>query len=59
MDPGQLLVPVLLGAGAIGADQARRHQARKFAHLLDARSSSVAELLELQATVAEQLDAKA
>lgn len=59
MDPAQLLVPALLGAGAIGADQARRHQTRKLARLLGARSSSVAELLELQATVAEQLGAGA
>jgi hypothetical protein len=59
MDPAQLLIPALLGAGAIGTDQARRHQARKLARLLDARSSSVTELLELQATVAEQLGAGA
>ena len=59
MAPAQLLIPALLGAGAIGAGLARRHQARKLARLLDARSSSVAELLELQATVAEQLDAGA
>ena len=54
-----LLLPALLGAGAIGSGVARRHQARKLAHLLEARSSSVAELVELQATVAEQLGAGA
>ena len=54
-----LLLPALLGAGAIGSGLARRHQARKLAHLLEARSSSVAELVELQAAVAEQLGAGA
>ena len=54
-----LLLPALLGAGAIGSGLALRHQARKLAHLLETRSSSVAELLELQATVAEQLGAGA
>ena len=38
---------------------ARHHQARRLASLLDARSTSVAELLELQAAVAEQLGAGA
>ena len=57
MDPGLLLIPSLLGASAIGTGLARRHQARKLAHLLGARSSSVAELLDLQATVAAQMGA--
>jgi hypothetical protein len=57
MDPPLLIVPALLGAGAIGTGLARRHQAKKLAHLLDARSSSVAELLDLQATVAAQMGA--
>lgn len=57
MDPSLLIVPALLGAGAIGTGLARRHQAKKLAHLLDARSSSVAELLDLQATVAAQMGA--
>ena len=55
MDAAALLLPALLGAGALGTGLARRHQSRQLAHLLDARSSSVAELLELQRTVAEQL----
>ena len=57
MDPGLLLIPSLLGASAIGTGLARRHQANKLAHLLDARSTSVAELLDLQATVAAQMGA--
>jgi hypothetical protein len=57
MDAGLLLIPALLGAGAIGTGLARRHQAKKLDHLLDARSSSVAELLDLQATVAAQMGA--
>ncbi len=36
---------------------ARRHQAQKLTHLLDARDASVAELLDLQRTVAEQIGA--
>lgn len=55
MDPSLLLIPALLGSGAVGTGLARRHQARKLSHLLDARSSSVAELLDLQATVAAQM----
>ncbi|MEY4745652.1 MAG: hypothetical protein RLZZ274_1778 [Cyanobacteriota bacterium] len=55
MDPSLLLIAALLGSGAVGTGLARRHQARKLSHLLDARSSSVAELLDLQATVAEQM----
>jgi hypothetical protein len=55
MDPSLLLIPALLGSSAVGTSLARRHQARKLAHLLDARSSSVAELLDLQATVAGQM----
>jgi hypothetical protein len=48
-------MPAVLGAGAVATGLARRHQARRLATLLDARSSSVAELRDLQATVAEQL----
>ena len=55
MDPAALLLPALLGAGALGTGLARRHQAGQLAHLLDARSSSVAELIDLQRTVAAQL----
>ena len=55
MDPSLLLIAALLGSGAVGTGLARRHQARKLSRLLDARSSSVAELLDLQATVAEQM----
>ena len=57
MEPTQLLVPALLGSGAIGTALARRHQGRKLAHLLEARSSGVAELLDLQRSVAEQMGA--
>lgn len=57
MEPTQLLLPALLGSGAIGTALARRHQARKLSHLLEARSSSVAELLDLQRSVAEQMGA--
>jgi hypothetical protein len=55
VDASLLILPALLGAGALGTGLARRHQARQLAHLLDARSSSVTELLDLQRTVAEQL----
>jgi len=55
METTLLLLGAGLGAGALGTGLARRHQARQLAHLLDARSSSVAELLDLQRTVAEQL----
>jgi len=55
VEPSQLLIPALLGAGAIATGLARRHQARQLIHLLDARSTSVAELLDLQRTVAEQM----
>ena len=57
MDPSLLAIPALLGASSIATGLARRHQARKLAHLLDARSTSMAELLDLQATVAEQMGA--
>ncbi|MEY4359369.1 MAG: hypothetical protein RLZZ631_855 [Cyanobacteriota bacterium] len=57
MEPTQLLLPALLGSGAIGTALARRHQAHKLAHLLEARSSGVAELLDLQRSVAEQMGA--
>jgi len=57
MDGSQLLVPAVLGAGAVATGLARRHQARRLATLLDARSTSVAELRDLQATVAEQMGA--
>jgi hypothetical protein len=57
MEPSQLVVPAVLGAGAVATGLARRHQARKLATLLDARSTSVAELKDLQATVAEQMGA--
>ena len=50
-----LLLPGILSTGALATAWARRHQARKLAHLLDARSTSVAELLDLQRTVAEQM----
>ena len=59
MDAAILLFPALLGAGAIGSAWARQHQNRKLAHLLDARSTSVEELLDLQRTVAEQMGAGA
>jgi hypothetical protein len=52
-----LLIPALLGAGAIGTGLARGHQALKLIRLLDARSTSVAELLDLQRTVSEQMGA--
>ena len=55
MDLSLLLIPALLGSGAVGTGLARRHQARKLAHLLDARTSSVTELIDLQATVAEEM----
>ena len=55
MEASLLLIPAVLGCGAMATGLARRHQARKLAHLLDARSSSVTELLDLQATVAEQM----
>ena len=55
MDLSLLLIPALLGSGAVGTGLARRHQARKLANLLDARTSSVAELIDLQATVAEEM----
>jgi len=52
----ELVIPGLITAGAaIGCGLARRHQARRLAHLLNAQSSSIAELHELQATVAQQL----
>jgi hypothetical protein len=57
MDGSQLLIPAVLGAGAVATGLARRHQARRLATLLDARSTSVAELKDLQATVAEQMGA--
>jgi hypothetical protein len=57
VEPSQLLIPALLGAGAIASGLARRHQVRQLSHLLDARSTSVAELLDLQRTVAEQMGA--
>ena len=57
MDTSLLVITALLGAAAVATGLARRHQARKLAHLLDARSTSVAELLDLQATVAEQMGA--
>ncbi len=57
MDGSQLLIPAVLGAGAVATGLARRHQARRLATLLDARSTSVAELRDLQATVAEQMGA--
>ena len=57
LDPSLLIIPALVGAGAIGTGLARRHQAKKLDHLLEARSSSVAELLDLQATVAAQMGA--
>ena len=59
MDPSQLLIPALLGGGSIATGLARRHQARRLATLLDASSTSVTELLELQAAVAEQMGAGA
>ena len=55
MEASQLLIPALLGGGAVATGLARRHQARRLATLLDARSTSVAELLDLQASVAEQM----
>ena len=55
MDLSLLLIPALLGSGAVGTGLAHRYQARKLAHLLDARTSSVAELIDLQATVAEEM----
>jgi len=57
MDGSQLLIPAVLGAGAVATGLARRQQARRLATLLDARSTSVAELRDLQATVAEQMGA--
>ena len=57
MEPSQLVVPAVLGAGAVATGLARRQQARRLATLLDARSTSVAELKDLQATVAEQMGA--
>ena len=57
MEGSQLLIPAVLGAGAVATGLARRHQARRLATLLDARSTSVAELRDLQATVAEQMGA--
>ena len=52
----ELVIPGLITAGAaIGCGLARRRQARRLAHLLNAQSSSIAELHELQATVAQQL----
>jgi len=57
VDGSQLLMPAVLGAGAVATGLARSHQAKKLAHLLDARRSSVAELLDLQATVAAQMGA--
>jgi hypothetical protein len=46
---------LIASIAAIGCGLARRHQARNLAVLLDAHSSSIAELHGLQATVAEQL----
>ena len=57
MDGSQLLIPAVLGAGAVATGLARRHQAHRLATLLDARSTSVAELRDLQAAVAEQMGA--
>jgi hypothetical protein len=57
MEGSQLLMPAVLGAGTAGTGLAPRHQAKKRAHLLDARSSSVAELLDVKATVAAQMGA--
>jgi hypothetical protein len=57
MEPTQLLLAALLGSGAIGTELARRHQARKLSHLLEARNSSVAELLDLQRSVAKEMGA--
>ncbi|MFM7313080.1 MAG: GIDE domain-containing protein, partial [Cyanobium sp.] len=55
--PALLVLPGVLSAAAMATAWARRHQGRKLAHLLDARSTSVAELLDLQRTVAEQMGA--
>lgn len=52
-----LLISGLLGASAIATGLARRYQAGKLAHLLDARSTSVVELQDLQRAVAEQMGA--
>ena len=57
MEHSRLLIAALLGGGAVATDLARRHQDRRLSKLLDARSTSVAELLDLQATVAEQMGA--
>ena len=57
MEASVLLIPALLGAGAIGTGLARGHQALKLIRLLDARSTSVAELLDLQRTVADHMGA--
>jgi hypothetical protein len=46
---------LIASIAAIGSGLARRHQVRNLAVLLDAHSSSIAELHGLQATVAEQL----
>jgi hypothetical protein len=57
MDPTLLLIPALLSASGFATGLARRHQARKLGHLLDAQSTSVGELLDLQRTVAKQMGA--
>ena len=59
MEGSQLLIPAILGAGAVATGLARRHQARRLATFLDAQSTSVAELRDLQATVARQMGAGA
>ena len=46
---------VIASISAIGCGLARRHQVRNLAVLLDAHSSSIAELHGLQATVAQQI----
>jgi len=50
-----MIVSLVLLACAVGTALARRHQARKLLRLSDARSTSIAELIDLQETVAQQI----
>jgi hypothetical protein len=59
MNTTLLIASGVLAASSIGTGLARRHQACKLLLLLDARSSSVSELLDLQQTVADQMGAGA
>jgi len=54
-----MVVGLLSAAGAIGCGLARRHQAVRLQGLLNARSSSLEELQQLQASVAGELGAGA